>query len=621
MCANNNELMTLSDFTQSLEKLKPRLSLLETEESWEQILGSLEKLEGLCRLGACGYTSELISFIRSVHRSITNAMNSERTRLSGAALDVLHTLASCLNADFEPLIPLLLPGLLLLCGRTNKVVISRAKSCILTIIETTQLPGVLSHLAHFSKDKSPTIRLMVAEGTLSCLKCFNPPDLEKETHSRDIENIIRSAARDANAGVRKTGKDVFQSYEVLLPHRVNSFAAPLTPTIRKYLQLGNVKVQNKDTTIPLTKRNPTSQSIPSQQANSRSGLAPGPVHSTTISSTASKPNTLTRSLAPLRPIQISAKREEVPTGGAPNQRKLPVVVARPFAPAANATGPQRVIKPAPPEGQRLVSEGKAVKPVPTIRSCPVRSDKPPHTKAGSTTSLVHPPPVRSVKPTRQPSTSKPLPTARNVADDPGRATVGQRNLTRPTLSQMARVKPPVTRPISKPVQGLNIRKTKLPADSGLALKSNPSRAPRTQASRTTAGSTNSTRPATPASIPLPPSPKLSSTRAEGLKPMDGNLSSENDDVQPEVIITHGGDTPSAQRVNSDEHTITPVALDAPNANFNGSCKTPISTLLLSIQQGFNLTPCSPLSPPQHYISSDSTHEPGTFRLGVISQHD
>lgn len=221
------ELLTLPGFVQSFEKLKSHLSLPETEESWERIFGSLEKLEKLCRSGMYEHTSELTASIRSVHRSITSAMNSERTRLSGAALDVLSALASSLNASFEPLLPLFLPGLILLCGRTNKVVVSRAKTCILTIIEATQLPGILSHLAHFVKDKSPTIRLVVAEGTLSCLKCFNPPDLEKDTHSRDVENIIRNAVRDANADIRRVGKDIFQSYKVLLPHRVNRWVSRL----------------------------------------------------------------------------------------------------------------------------------------------------------------------------------------------------------------------------------------------------------------------------------------------------------------------------------------------------------------------------------------------------------
>lgn len=218
--------LSLSEFIWSFEKLKPRLSLPETEESWEKVLSALEELEKLCQLGACEHTSELISSVRSIHRNITSAMNSERTRLSGAALDTIGKLASCLNADFEPLMSLFLPGLLLLSGRTNKVVAARAKACILTIIDATQLPGVLTHLANFVKDKSPTIRLVVAEGTLSCLKCFNPPDLEKEIFSRSIENIIRSAVRDANADIRRVGKDIFQSYKVLLPRRVERCIFP-----------------------------------------------------------------------------------------------------------------------------------------------------------------------------------------------------------------------------------------------------------------------------------------------------------------------------------------------------------------------------------------------------------
>jgi CLIP-associating protein 1/2 len=143
--------------------------------------------------------------------------------LSGAAIDVINALALGLSTSFEPLMSLFLPALILLCGRANKVVVARAKACILAIIGTTQLPGILLHLAHFVKDKTPTIRLLVAEGTLRCLKCLNPPDLEKEVYVREVENIMRNAARDANADVRRVGKEIFENYKVLLPHKVNRY--------------------------------------------------------------------------------------------------------------------------------------------------------------------------------------------------------------------------------------------------------------------------------------------------------------------------------------------------------------------------------------------------------------
>lgn len=216
----------MQEFVQSFEKLKHPVSLPESEESWDQICNGYQQLGRLCRSGAFEHTAGVISSFRSIHQNLISAINSERTRLSGAALDVLSTLAEGLGTDFYPFLSLFLPSILLLCGRPNKTTISRAKGCVLAIIETTQLPGILHYLAQFSRDKSPTIRLVSAEGTLSCLKCFNPPDIEQENLSFCIEALIRTFVRDANADIRKVGKEIFWNYKVLLPNRIARYLSP-----------------------------------------------------------------------------------------------------------------------------------------------------------------------------------------------------------------------------------------------------------------------------------------------------------------------------------------------------------------------------------------------------------
>lgn len=111
--------------------------------------------------------------------------------------------------------------LLALCGRTKKVVLNRARTCIITIIESTQLASVLVYFLQNINDKSVSLRLIVAEGTLACLNSCNPPDLERESRARDIESIIRNTARDANADVRKLSRKIFECYKILLPGRVD----------------------------------------------------------------------------------------------------------------------------------------------------------------------------------------------------------------------------------------------------------------------------------------------------------------------------------------------------------------------------------------------------------------
>jgi hypothetical protein len=214
------------------------LTLTETEESWDTIAQGISRLTNLCNHGAYDFPAELGALIRTLSRPLNNAMCSERSRLSGAAIDLLSALASGLGNGFEPLLPLFFPTLLVLCTRTNKVFITRARMCIHALIENCQLPAILPYLLEASKDKSVSLRITAAEGMLACLNCFNPPDLEKEVRARLIEDVVRATARDASADVRKLSRKVFEAYKVLFPERVDKYAQSLytllTPTETPY---------------------------------------------------------------------------------------------------------------------------------------------------------------------------------------------------------------------------------------------------------------------------------------------------------------------------------------------------------------------------------------------------
>lgn len=162
----------------------------------------------------------MVTAIRLLSRPLNNAVNSERSRLSGAAVELVTALATGLGSSFEPLVSQFVPTLLALCGRTNKVFTSRARACILAIVQHTHLPSLIPYLAELANHKSVFPRLTAAEGILACLNCFNPPDLEKETRARIVEDFIKLTARDANADVRKASKEVFKAYKILMPARV-----------------------------------------------------------------------------------------------------------------------------------------------------------------------------------------------------------------------------------------------------------------------------------------------------------------------------------------------------------------------------------------------------------------
>ncbi|CDO69189.1 hypothetical protein BN946_scf185042.g91 [Trametes cinnabarina] len=312
------ECISPSHLRDELASVQDALSCTETEETWEGISRALARFAALCNGNASTYPADLVATLRASSRPISSALNSERTRLSGTATESIAMSVNALGRAFEPLIPHYLPTLLTLCSRTNKVMVTRAKGCIHAIIEHTQSPCILHYLAESMKDKSVSLRLAAAEAVMLCLNSFNPPDLEKEQRAKEIEAIIRATAVDANADIRKVGRKIFDAYKILLPGRVQSFTDPLTPTIRKYLDI-------KNATAPRSQ--PQSRPTSSQSVSSGRSDPHAPPHSRTIptiSNTTTGPDAAVRhtthtrtvstsSSAPKRPVRAPTPEIAAPT--------------------------------------------------------------------------------------------------------------------------------------------------------------------------------------------------------------------------------------------------------------------------------------------------------------------
>ena len=213
---------TSTQLDHELDLVRDGIELTESEENWDKILAALLRITALANGSASDYPTQLVAGCKRFARPINNSLNSERRRLSGAATEMLTVLATNLERAFEPLIPVFVPGLLSLASRPNKVFISRSKACLKVIVEYCQSPAIIPMLRNAVGDKAITVRLTATDTVLTCLNCFNPPDIEHPARAEDIESVIRATARDASADVRKSSKQVFQAYSVLLPHRVNA---------------------------------------------------------------------------------------------------------------------------------------------------------------------------------------------------------------------------------------------------------------------------------------------------------------------------------------------------------------------------------------------------------------
>ncbi|KAI0743948.1 clasp N terminal-domain-containing protein [Daedaleopsis nitida] len=343
------ECYTLSHLHDELASVQDALSVTETEETWDSIGRAITRLSALCTGNANKYPQELVTTLRSSARPINSALNSERTRLSGAATEFITTAATLLGSAFEPLIPHYLPTLLILCTKANKVFITRAKAAIAAFVEHTHAPMIIHYVAESIKDKSVSLRLAAAETLMLCMNSFNPPDLEKEQRAKEIEACIRSTAVDASADVRKVSKKIFEAYKILLPGRLQSFTAPLTPRTRKYLDIKGAAV----TAAPAPRSQPpsrpsSSQSVRSTQSETRAAGAAQlskHVRSHSTSQTTSQTAPSKRPLRAPTPEVIAPVSTHHP---APRRvareepRRLKVDMPPPdFIPTRTDTGPQR----------------------------------------------------------------------------------------------------------------------------------------------------------------------------------------------------------------------------------------------------------------------------------------
>lgn len=211
----------LHAYDYDLRQIQDAISHKESEETWDAIADAMNRLKAIVESISSEYPADTVALLRSLSQPINTAVCSERSRLSGAAVDLISASAECLQGYFDAALPVFLPTLLSLCSRPNKVFVTRARKCISDLILSTQSPSILPFLVREVKDKSVTLRLAVTDAALMCLETLDHSALQKEARARDIEALIKAMATDANADIRKLARKVFEVYKVVMPHRVD----------------------------------------------------------------------------------------------------------------------------------------------------------------------------------------------------------------------------------------------------------------------------------------------------------------------------------------------------------------------------------------------------------------
>lgn len=395
----------------------------------------------------------------------------------------------------------------------------------------------------------------------------------------------------------------------------SSFVAPLTPVVKKYLDIQtgpsgiSSHVGQKQTSRPSSRANNKVMEAGQRPASSTLPKAPtrpatdDPAHSTRQRPVVHGPPTSVDIRVPRqRTISImkrdppqppnlhinaqsssTAQRCVVPVSAPAHQAVPPRATRVPAAPnAASTRGPQRPppvqIKFNPPP-DRLRVTGNGAKRIP-LPSVPVNGPTSEQVAATSDSG------VRAGSTVDKPRSKPPSRNAQAIAS--GKSAVGRKvpegtRLASSSIKPTNRATGAVERPHQRSVKGEMSKPSGIAPQRRLEGNAQKSTRPLVKAER---------KEASPTLIPLPPSPSTSPTEIPLPPSPDCTARPADPKAQAEpVVATPSASTEPARR----------QPMSAESCQEQGDPSTPITTLLSSIQRGFLFTPSSPLSPPQNYL--------------------
>ncbi|KAH8920174.1 hypothetical protein BT69DRAFT_437514 [Atractiella rhizophila] len=260
---------SVAELLHEFSLLREALALQENEHTWEKIDKALKRFNAVVRGGGCGGKGGNAEAIRDCFVKewkardlvdfIIRCLISERTKLSGTCLELL-TSTTRLKSAFLPFIDLYAPSLVRLLLRPNKVYITRTSQCLNNIIRNTELPHIVPHLRDGLGDKCNACRIAVSEGLFILLggekgvvgSVASISDMEKKNGSflRDIEAMIKVGAVDKEPAVRAWMKKCWPLYASGWNTRSEDFMRPLSPTVKRYLDVSGAAKLSKSQGLP-----------------------------------------------------------------------------------------------------------------------------------------------------------------------------------------------------------------------------------------------------------------------------------------------------------------------------------------------------------------------------------
>ncbi|KAG0200227.1 hypothetical protein BGX28_006654 [Mortierella sp. GBA30] len=208
------------------------LSQPETEHNWAAKEDAIRSLGSACH-SSIAQNQEFISFIKAHRKAFTESLLTERTRLTGAACEMVEKLATAMGRDFGLHFADFFTGALLkVCARTNKVMVSRAVKALNGIINAG-CPAVLPKACQAFSTNNKTLRIACIGLIASCIAQYAAQELE--SYLASFEPVLKEGVSDAAPEVRDTSRKSFKIYAQKFPERSAILTEKLPGNVLKYL--------------------------------------------------------------------------------------------------------------------------------------------------------------------------------------------------------------------------------------------------------------------------------------------------------------------------------------------------------------------------------------------------
>ncbi|OMJ21217.1 CLIP-associated protein [Smittium culicis] len=233
------------------EKLLPLIATLqkdENEDTWLQLETAFKNFSSLVNLGACKYPLTFTK-VKEICQTVCRSIQTERTRLSGAALEFLESLSKNSTTELQSISNLFVNDIIKICARTNKIFTTRAIRCLETFIIFSRCFDLIPLVCDYAaKDQSKILRKNISKVLLTIVEniavCTNleiklKEEADIKTYFETINTAISLIAVDADVDVRTNAKSIFSTYVKRFPDNKDDLISKLDPIAKKYLKISD----------------------------------------------------------------------------------------------------------------------------------------------------------------------------------------------------------------------------------------------------------------------------------------------------------------------------------------------------------------------------------------------